>query len=507
MTEIRYPFNLITKYVIDNYHIDMNRSYEICAIPARKLITYDRFDLMAKWMYIDGREKGLTSGSGCEVYYDNINAFSCGRFLEPGMGDKDSFEKYVHDLERMIEEVKGKGFDASKSLIPIGENDVMVDGSHRVSTAAYYGKEVMAIRFPELKRFNTYDYVYFRKYLMSDVSMGYMAIQYARLKKNCYMACLWPRADADQIGEAESRLRTAGPIVYAQEVYLTYRGICNLMTQIYGHQAWTGSIENHFSGVNGKAEACYREGQPVRTYLFEASDLDSVLEIKKQIRDIFQIENHSIHISDNGDETTVMAELMYNRNSVDFMNRADPYQYSGVYNKLRELKSLIADNGYDKSRFIVDSSAVLEVCGLRQAADLDFLTDYVFEEKSQIEGVDDHKSQLPYYTVTLAQMLYDPANYFYFEGMKFITPQRLIEMKEKRGEAKDIRDVRMLRRYLKKKPGIPKEYRYETIDQIHQYQISRRLYGEGAYSYKEYRQRVKRDRISKVVSMVKRPFR
>ncbi len=49
MTELKYPFNLITQYVIDNYQIDMERSYEICEVPARELFTYDRFDFMADY--------------------------------------------------------------------------------------------------------------------------------------------------------------------------------------------------------------------------------------------------------------------------------------------------------------------------------------------------------------------------------------------------------------------------------------------------------------------------
>lgn len=506
MAEYEYPFNLITQYVIENNHIDMSLSYEISEIPARELITYNRFDLMAKWMYIDAKEKGLTAGCGYQVYYDNINAFSGGSFLEPGTNEKNSFEKYTEDLDRLIEEIKGTGFDAHKSLIPLGMNDDVIDGSHRVSTAAYYDKKVTVIRFPELKRVNHYDYAFFRKYLMSDVSMGYMAIQYAHLKENCYMACLWPQADRNRMDEVESKLKSIGHIVYAQDVYLTYQGMCNLMVQTYGHQAWTGSIEDHFSGVRGKADACYREKRPVRTYLFEAPDMDSVIEIKRQIREIFQIQNHSIHISDDWNETIDMAELLYNRNSVDFINRADPYKYSGVYCKIRELKKRIKEKGYDKSRFIMDCNAVLEVCGLRQAEDLDFLTDYAFEEESRIMGADDHRSRLPYYHIALPDMLYNPENYFYFEGMKFITPQKLVEMKANRGEVEDVGDVKMLREFINKRLGIPKAYRFETIDRIHRYQIAHHLYGQGAYSYVQYKDNVRRNRISKVISFVKTPL-
>lgn len=502
----KYPFNLITQFVIDSYHIDMNQFYEICEIPARELITYNRFDLMAKWLYIDAKEKGLTSGYGYRVYYDNINAFSGGRFLEPGTDEKDSFAKYIDDLNQLIIEMKGKGFDASKSLIPLAADDEMIDGSHRVSTAAYFDKKVAVIRFPELRRVNNYDYAFFRKYLMSDESMGYMAIQYAHLKDNCYMACLWPKADAGRMGEVEGLLQSIGHIVYAQDVYLTYQGMCNLMTQTYGHQSWTGSIENHFSGVRGKVDACYMEKRPVRTYLFEAPDGDSVVEIKRQIREIFQIGNHSIHISDNWNETLDMAELLYNRNSVEFMNRANPYKYSGVYQKIRELKERIQKNEYDIFRFIIDSDAVVEVCGLRQATDLNYLTDYVFEEEGKSNRIDNRRTHLPYYNIALTDMLYNPDNYFYFEGMKFVTPQRVMKMKENRGEEGDMEDVELLRRFVNKKIDVPKEYRFEMIDRIYKYQIEHHIYGKGPLTYKQYLKSLRDNYILGLKDIVKKPL-
>lgn len=499
-----YPFDALTEYFVKENNIDISQEYEVCEVPARDLIKWNRFDLMAKWLLISDKDKNLSDGCGSKAYYDNINAFSCGLFFEPGTAEKNSFEKYLDDLDKLIEDIKNNGFDANKSLIPVGVGDDVIDGSHRVSVAAYYDKCVSVIRFPKLNRVNCYDYNYFRKYMMSDVSMGYMAIQYAKLRPNCYMACLWTVADLSKTEEVETKIKSVGNIVYSQDVYLTYQGMCNFMVQIYGHQAWTGSIDNHFAGVRGKVEACYKAGQPVRTYLFEADDLEVVVNIKAQIREIFQIENHSIHISDNWDETLDMVEMLYNRNSVEFMNRATPYVYSRIYKKIVEFKQLIISNGYDKSRFVVDSSAVLEVCGLREAADLDFLTDYVWETCGQIDGVDNHRDQLTYYSIGLPDILYNPENYFYFEGMKFVAINRLIEMKSNRGEDKDIRDVKLLKKFLEMKLDIPKEYCYETIDRIHNYQIEHHIYGQGPWTYEQYKTRIRKAILIRAKSAIKK---
>lgn len=500
-----FPFNALTEYFINENNIDIHKQYEIIDIDARKLIQYNRFDLMAKWIYIQAKENGISSNYGYNVYKDNINAFSCGTFIEPGMPEKTTFERYVEEIDTLIENIKKNGFDKTKSLIPVGKNDEAFDGSHRISVAAFFEKKVTIIRFPNMCRRYSYDYAFFRNYLMSDESMGYMAIQYAYLKRNCYMACLWPKADLSKCNEVEALIKTIGNIVYEQDVYLTYRGMKNFMIQIYGHQEWTGSIENHFDGVIAKVDACYQEGKPVRTYLFEADDFDNVVDIKKKIRDIFQIENHSIHISDNSNETIDMVNLLYNRNSVEFLNKAEPYKYSGVFKKLIELKNVVLLNNYDRDRLIIDSSAVLEVCGLREAADVDFLTDYESEIIS-LEGIDNHASQLKFYDISIKDLLYDPHNYFYFEGMKFVTPKNLIQMKMKRGEEKDIRDVKMLNSFLKKQLSIPKDYDYETIDKIRKYQIEHQAYGQGTWSYEQYRKQIWKDREVRLRNMVKLPL-
>lgn len=500
VADMKYPFSLLTDYFVRENHIDTSKEYEIVSIPARDLIKYNRFDLMAKWIYIDAKEHGLESNFAEKVYFDNINAFSSGTFIEPGTENKNSFEKYKKDLDDLIVDIKKNGFDENKSLVPVGKNDVLLDGSHRVAVAAYYNQEIKIIRFPELDR--CYDYRLFRKYLMSDISMGYMASYYTKLKKNCYMACIWPRADIEKMHQVEDLIRGIGEIVYSQNVFLTRQGMHNFMTQIYGKQSWTGNIENHFNGVESKVEACYRKGKPTRTYLFECDNLEKVIEVKKKIRDIFNVENHSIHISDDSDETEDMAGLLYNPNSVHILNSSQMYMYSGVYTKLLMMKEVIKNKEYDKERFIIDSSAVLEICGLREAADIDYLTDYMQKNIFEFDGIDDHESQLKYWPISVKEMLYNPENYFFYEGMKFISPQRLVDMKTIRAEKKDIRDVKLLKKIINKKNNILKEYDLNTREEIRNYQIQNKMYGLGVFSLEQFKTHKKEKMEAKIKTAI-----
>ena len=153
----KYPFNLLTEYFVKENNIDTSKDYEIVSVSARNLICANRFDLMAKWIYIDAREKNIDMAMARRVYKDNINSFSCGSFFEPGMDKKNSFQKYLNDFDAIIDDIREKGFDESLSLIPVGKGDRLFDGSHRVSAAAYFDKNVTIIRFPDMMPRYDYD--------------------------------------------------------------------------------------------------------------------------------------------------------------------------------------------------------------------------------------------------------------------------------------------------------------------------------------------------------------
>ncbi len=505
-----YPFDLISNFVIEENRIDTNnQKYTIETVDARSLLTWNRFDLMAKWIYIDSKDKGIDNQCALSVYKDNINAFSCGTFVEPGEECKNTFGKYLETFDSIIADVKKGGFRKDISLIPVDDFGEIFDGAHRVATAAYYNQPITILRLFGKKVVYDYDYKYFRKYLMSDINMGYMAIQYAHLKCNCYIACFWPVADKKLLPRAEEILKEVGTIVYEQDVYLTYRGIRNLMIQAYGHQEWTGSIDDNYSGVDYKATLCYSNETVTKTYLFEAESLEKVIEIKGRIRKLFGIENHSLHISDNKEETDRMVDLLYNINSVDYLNNADPYLYSTVWKKIEIFKNLVEKNNLDINRFIIDSSAVLEVCGLRRARDLDFLTDYCDRETTETQRFwedsdefEKHDSQLKYHSVELGDMLYNPENHFCYGGVKFLSLKLLRGMKSRRREEKDIKDIRLCDKFLRKSRHVPAQYRHETYNKIHSYQLKKGDYGKGPISYREYIKAVVSDVISYVPSRI-----
>lgn len=486
------PLNKLTKYLIEENGINPNKEYSIERVSAKELICPLRFDLMAKWIYIDSLERGLDLEHATQIYRNSIFAFSCGTFNEPGMEGKDSFDKYIEQFNDLINDIRQNGFDDKKSIIPVGKNNVLLDGAHRVVAAAYYGKEVTIVHFPELTR--EFNYTFFRQRLMSDLDMSYMAKTYVEIKDNCFFACVWPIASRDKHKEVRNQINLIGEIVYEQDVYLTYRGMCNFFAQIYGHQKWTGGIENHFEGVKGKVNACYNKDNPVHTIVFTAPDLDAVIRTKERIRDIYSIGNDSIHISDNSAETLDMAELLYNANSVQMLNVADMFKYRSVFDNITNLKKEIIKNKSDIKKFIITAD-IKEICGISPSTKFEYLADD--------QGWDKHL-ELVCEREEKKELIYNPSNYFWFNGMKFITIVKMLDLEKSSTHTTTLMSDLLLRKYTMHPKSVPLDYREDIKKAINQYKIKMKLFGNDNMTYKEYKKDQLRHRLGPVLKIYRK---
>lgn len=84
---------LLGKYFCDTYNIDLTKQYKIEYINARELLVPGRIDLIAKYKYIEAKEKGYNCKFINELYDKHIEAFSAGSYNEPGNDEKNSIKK------------------------------------------------------------------------------------------------------------------------------------------------------------------------------------------------------------------------------------------------------------------------------------------------------------------------------------------------------------------------------------------------------------------------------
>lgn len=331
------PLHLLSDNFVKTKKITQNTPYEIRELNAKELLCPERFDLAAKIAYIEAREKGGDMSFARELYRKHIAAFSEGTYTEPGDENKTSLDKFFSVFDELIDDYKENGFDSNKSLIPIGRNNIILDGAHRTACAIYYGGTVSTISFPQFEV--NFDYRYFQGRRLSNEMLEYMAVVYSRYaSKPLYLACLWPVSPTPKRPQAVSLIAAQYGIVYDSTIMLKKNGLRNFMMQIYQHQDWIGTPENHFAGVMGKVNACFAPNAPTEAILFEGGSLEEVLQLKQDIRALFQLDKHAVHISDTNEETKLMASLLFHKNSRHALNYGKPDTFPQFFCKLKELK-------------------------------------------------------------------------------------------------------------------------------------------------------------------------
>ena len=300
-------YSRLQKHTVDVYNLK-EKEFQIEEVAARDLLTPQRFDLFAKLFYIRNRDKNKEQA--LRVYIEHIKAFNPD-FCEPGREDKVSLEDFLSVFNNLIKHFKVHDFDSEKSLVPVSEDSIILDGAHRVAALAYWDKKVKIIRFKGVVSKGTFDYRYFKyRGLPSSIS-DLIATEIFNWKTGVHVACFWPRMGS--VSEKEKALKIIEEFAhpyFIKKVSLSLSTLVKLIAKVYGHQDWVGDESNGFLGARDKARRCYATNKTIWFVFFSADNLNKVLEIKEQIRELFVYEKDSIHITDNDIETKQLVQLV-----------------------------------------------------------------------------------------------------------------------------------------------------------------------------------------------------
>lgn len=429
----------VDEYIRSTYNINDDEGIEIDNIDASELICKNRLDIIAKMIYIESKELGIEYGK--EVYKEHIRAVTKDSFIESGNLGKNSIEKFEAEFNKVIDSIKNNGYLEEMYPIPVDKNLQILDGAHRVSAAIYYNKKIKIVKLP-VEACDIYDYKFFENRGFSQCDMDYIVQKYIEKKSNVYIINIWPSAKGKR-DEIESIINEFSNIIYYKSISLTEQGAFNYLHQIYSKDSWIGNVDNKFSGVYRKLEPCFKNKERVKMYVVEAKDLEDILKIKSNIRKLFNIGKHSIHITDTHDEAVSMGRLLLNDNSIQFMNYAKPYKYKKSYKMLKRYKNMVS---YDNA---ITSSMVLAIHGIREASDIDIIT---LDEES-LQNCDSHNYLYKYYRKSIKELIKSPKNYFYYDDIKLLTLDNIIEFKRNRNESKDKDDLVLIENYLKLSEG------------------------------------------------------
>ena len=427
-----------------HFHEDLvNAEYSVEDIDAKNLLTYNRIDLGFKLLYLE--MLGRSERYATEVYQQHIRAFSLGRYAEPGSRTKTSKQRFLEEFKDTYRSIKEDGFNKDLSIIPLSRNGSIANGSHRVACAAYLDIKVPCAEIETAD--HIYDYRFFFDRNVSTRALDAAVTKFIEYAPHVYIAFVWPVADGKdaEIGNVIPN------IIYRNDVKLNQNGAHNLISQIYYGEKWLGTIEDNFGGARNKLVECFKVFSAIRVIAFQSESADEVLKIKEDIRTLFGIGKHSIHITDDKEEAVRVARVVFNDNSIHFLNHAQPNKYLSAHAQVNRFKKFLAHNNAGFNDIILDASIVMAVYGLREANDVDYLAGDNLPIEYTVDGINDHSEEMVYYEKTKNDLIYDPENYFCFNDLKFVSLPNLYKMKSKRAEAKDFNDLSMIATVLEKR--------------------------------------------------------
>ena len=170
------------------------------------------------------------------------------------------------------------------------------------------------------------------------------------------------------------------------------------------------------------------------------NDIAKCIELKENCRDLYNIGKDSLHMSDHTNDTFRIASSLLNNNSIKFLNEGTNDISLNTKNLLIKYFNELCDNNDD---YCLTSSLILELFGLRQAKDIDYLQKD--DNKLNIENVGIHSGVWEkYYHVNKDEIIYNPNYRFYLNGFKFATLDVIKKMKRNRNESKDLEDIKLI---------------------------------------------------------------
>ncbi len=399
------------------------------------LLHPSRIDLIPKILYIRNKEEGIGSNFLKQMYTEHIKSFN--DFKED---KKTSKEDFVSSFDNLIDSVKKKGYDKKKGIIPVTNELVAGHGAHRIATSFYFNKKV-PLEFVNSDEQIKYNYSFFRKRGLSEKFLEEMALRYSKIKgKNLYFCIFWGtsvnKINSNKI-EKYLQKRNIVP-VFDKQAKLTETGKKNTIIACYEGENWLGERKKGYPGAMKKVGNCFRGDNRVRVYLLESKDIEEVRNLKEEIRDDLGLDKHALHISDTPEETERLCELFFNNNSLFLLNNSRKAFLIDIplEDRLRNIEDIA-----------ITSSFVLNLYGIREARDVD----YISEKGRSISGLNSHNKL--FNKQEIKDLVYDPENYFIFKGIKFLTLEKVLEFKQKRGEPKDARDVKLIKKFLDKSKG------------------------------------------------------
>ena len=422
-----------------------------------KLMNKNRIDIIVGIEYNDFYENKYNTDFFIDLYIELKRCFN--NLQEQGLYK--GKEQFIERFNNVINGIKKEKTNLVKvPTYNYNNENWIVDGFHRVSTLLYHNFNMNIDIQIQKKPINICYYptnIYFFKNRKYDIKYCNYAM-YCFLKKyvvNFSCIILFPNnkiLSTDLLNEIKEH------IIYDINIPLVnfknnFKN--NFIQSLYYNEEWckNGRYKN-------KAEKCFNKGENLKIYFIEKQNPNMLINYKKKVREYYNIGNDSIHIPDTQEECNSLLDLL-NYNTLSFMNKAPSlYINFSNFNKFfHNLKKFCKENNVDTKKICITSSSVLSVYGIRDCGDMDLFIDKKCRDIFKNTCFDDHSNYTldnnkytidKHYSTHFEDIIYNPNNHFYFQGIKFCNLSIILDYKKyrvknnlygKKSIEKDNRDI------------------------------------------------------------------
>jgi hypothetical protein len=317
--------------------------------------------------------------------------------------------------------------------------------------------------------------------------------EYIKFRKNTFCITIWPFYQKD-LKEVVDFLTQYGYVYYTKEIKLDYNSAINLVHQLY-------SDTNRFPTMDKISEKVdylgfsKNEKKKIRVIFFENVSPERIsgskAPLKTKIRELLLKEvtgkivrgDDMVHINDNYYQTIEYSQIFLHKKTLSFLKKQNlenhlKFDRSRLY--INTIKQWMIKNVklIDYERFVIMGSSVLYLYGLRECRDVDGLvlgdgisnelmdnvSKFFYNKETKFsyaglgitntkywdKGWDD--KDIPWFKLFglkyRDELLFNPENYFYFNGMKFVTLKIEILRKYIRHKHHDVGDMLMVMEIL-----------------------------------------------------------
>ncbi len=395
---------------------------------------------------------------------------------------KATVDVFIEEFKKLIDSMKVSDFEQRKYIPIVSGNRIILDGQHRIAAAAALEKNIYVKYYPDLKGYgNGFGFEWFEKNGFCTEDMQRILYAYG----NCYKECgifLFFGTQEHNWDYFLAQIRKNCTVVGYVDLDFKhdYVGFENIIRDMYWDPLWLNTQ------IHLKSKLLKMAPLKMRVVLVSNQD-NRNLDIYKTIRDTKLLLRESVseelevlsgavtHATDSYEEYLWVRELILSVNTYKNMSRIVSRNFRASFiEKLDKYRKLLYDNGVKPVDAMIVGSSILEVFGLRETNDIDFIVDSkgrtVLGNDSKrldqdIELCRKDSVVIENDVVLPDDVLVSNENlHIQFYGLKFINLEILKSKKIHDGRIKDIEDVKYINMFMEYANNF--DDKYELRNQI-----------------------------------------